>query len=952
MKVFRPLQLGYNHRVLEQNRKFYFVISATLGIHLQTGKADLEFNYLQDAFACMGKKPLPDMGMPKPNSEYLVSGSFFSENTEPVTGGEVRVVFGGQEKKLTVFGPRQWKRGGPSAPEPITSMPLDYLHAFGGEKFKMNPDGMGYNDKMLPCIEYPEKLITSTEDKPEPAGYAPLDPSLPQRMQFQGTYDNSYMKNYFPGYPKDFDWHYFLCAPQDQWIDGYFRGNESFEIYNMHPNIPVIKGTLPNMYARCFLQHTIDNDTPQFEELPLNLDTVWFFPEKLLALCIWRGAKEVSDDEAEQISHVLVGYESRLHETRSCQHYKQALDRRLNSDDSLLNYFNTEDLIPVGDKCAMELLQEMALEDSEESAWAENMDAKQKKTQALMDEKLDDVKAQIENAKPDEPQEVSPEAKIDIEKIFREPPVVEPDPDMTALNEKLESIIPGLTSGDPNNISLKNFSFDNIDQVFSVIEETTEKKMQQATEKVEEMKQKVQEQIDQAQDCMEPATEKPNPELQEAFDKMSTIPKEPPTAPLPRINTEKLSNIFSEEIMGSMQHLQGMQSSAPENEVTRKLQDKLNKVISQPIPDFNEGLQQAEAEFKSVYMMGAHFMDTGSSPHKDSEDAIRERFFNIIKKGESVAGGDWACIDLSGQNLEGIDLSGAFLEQVNFTGACLKNANFSKAIMARANLTDADFSGVNLQETNLGAVCAHRTCFAHSNFKKAKLSKGDFTGADFTGCVFEEVESLDIILNNALFPDAQLPGIKFIESSLKEISFENAILENVLFFDCDLKQIDFSHATLTRSIWADVRCDTVIFNYADLSGSNFTSMDPDKSKMSAVQFVKATLNKCNFQGMGLASVDFSKAVIENANFNSADLTKANFTQAQACNSQFRKARLAEAILDGINLMQGSLAKAYLVQASFIGANLYAVDFLRSTMHKTDFHDCNLEATLIEGWKPK
>ncbi len=952
MKVFRPLQLGFNHRVLEQNRKFYFIASATLGIHLQSGEAGLECNYLQDAFACMGEKPLPDMGMPKPQGEFLVSGSFFSEKAEAVTGGEVGVVLAELEKKLTVFGPRQWRHNGPSAPKTITRLPLDYMHAFGGEEYRKNPGGLGYKDKKLPCIEYPKKLITSPNDKPEPAGYAPLDPSLPQRMRYQGTYDSTYMKKYFPGYPEDFDWHCFMCALQDQWIEGYFTGDESFTLHNMHPEMPLIQGTLPNLHARCFLQHTIDHDTPQFTELPLNLDTLWFFPEKLLALCIWRGGKEVSDDEAEQISNVLAAYEDRSREPRSLRHYQQALSRRLDSDDSLLNYFNTEDLIPPGEKCAMELLQQMALEDSEESAWVENMEAKQKKTQALIDEKLNDVKLQMEKVKT-EPKDVPSEAWIDVDKIFKEPVKVKPDPDMKALNEKLESIIPGLTSGDPNNISLKNFSFDKIEQIFSAIEKTTEKKQQQVEQKVDDMKQKVQEQLNLAKNSKEgSAPENAAPEIQEAFDKMSTVPEGPATAPLPRFDADRLSGIFSNEIMGAMQHLQGMRSSSPESEVTKELQEKIKGMTSEPIPDMNEGLKQAENDFKSVYMMGAHFMDTGSSPHKDPEKTVKDRFLEIVKNGESVAGGDWACIDLSEENLDGVDLSGAYLEQVNFTGTRLKNANLSKAIMARANLTDADLCGANLQKTNLGAVCAHRTCFAQANFKDAKLSKGDFTGADFTKSVLEGVESLHVIFNNAVFKETHLPGMKFIESSLKEISFEHANLQNALFFDCDLEQVDFSHAILTRSIWADVRCDTVRFNHADLSGANFTGMDSDKSKMKAVQFKEATLNKCNFQGMGLTSVDFSKAIMENANFNSADLTKANFTLAQACNSQFRKACLTEAILDGINLMQGSMAKAYLVQASFVGANLYAVDFLRSTMNKTDFRDSNLDATIIEGWQPQ
>ena len=76
MKIIRPLQISFNQRVLEQNHRFYFTASATLGINLKTGEELLDLHYLKDAFESMGDTPLPDMGMPKPNGEFLVSGSF------------------------------------------------------------------------------------------------------------------------------------------------------------------------------------------------------------------------------------------------------------------------------------------------------------------------------------------------------------------------------------------------------------------------------------------------------------------------------------------------------------------------------------------------------------------------------------------------------------------------------------------------------------------------------------------------------------------------------------------------------------------------------------------------------------------------------------------------------------------------------------------------------------
>ena len=210
MIIYRPLQLSFNHRVLEQNRRFYFTASATLGVNLQTGDALLEFDQLKDAFACMGESPMPDTGMPKPNGEVLVSGKCFAPGGRAIPAHQVSLQVGPVNKTLYVFGNRFWKRAGGmvktiSDPEPFKEMEISFQNAFGGEGFEKNPVGKGFapiEDEKgetlhpLPNIEDPDQLMGSPDDKPEPAGFSVLDPSWSQRMRFQGTYTKKYLKKY------------------------------------------------------------------------------------------------------------------------------------------------------------------------------------------------------------------------------------------------------------------------------------------------------------------------------------------------------------------------------------------------------------------------------------------------------------------------------------------------------------------------------------------------------------------------------------------------------------------------------------------------------------------------------------------------------------------------------------------------------------------------------------
>ncbi len=977
--IFKPFQLHFCHSVLEQGRKFHFTASATLGINLQTGEALQKFDYLKDAFACMGENPLPDMGMPKPGGEFLVSGNFFSPGMREVTNGMVQVRLGGLRKELLVSGTRQWRQGFATNPDPFNFMPIDYAYAFGGEGYQKNPDGIGYKDGLLPCIESPTEIVLSPKDRPDPAGFSVINPMWPQRMRFQGTYNKKHLKKYFPGYPEDHDWKYFLCAPEDQWVEGYFRGDETFEIHNMHPDIPKIQGNLPGLQVRCFLMHTLNGAEPEFAELPMDLDTIWFFPEKMLALLIWRGIAEVIDDEAEEIAHVLLAYEDRNQKPRDLEYYHSAFEKRVDSDDTLLSNLSTEDLIPIGAKCTMEVLQERAFAGDKESAFAKNMDAKADAAKKMVNEKIKEAFQQVDKNLgnidvPDDIWEHIPDdSKAYIPKKGgldpRKQMSAKPDPEMKALNRALETIMPGITAGDPKKLDLKNFSFDKIDLIMETIEKFADKKrkaaMEQAKKEAEKTKAQIEKQIDdlyqRINDAKKTGGSEPGKELQ-ALEEVKaqleenmklldeTDAEDTPMVPLPRLDTEEIKAQLSQvdpQMMDAMQHLQTMKALGLEDQGTQDFEKQILETMETSAKQVEEGLQEAEAGFKEGYFMSAHFMKEGLSPHTESVESVAERLLKAIAAGEDVSNGDWACVDLSDQNLDGIDFSGAFLEQVNFKGASIKGANLSGSIMARANLENADLSGADLTEANVGGVNAQQANFSDANLKGAKLSKGNFTGANFTRAELEEVESLQVVVKSTNFAEAHMPSIKFLESELKGTVFPKADLSAAVFYNSDITDGVFMEAIMPHCIFADVRLENVSFDGADLSGTCFVATDPQKSWMNNVRFRNTNLTRGNLQGMEMRGADLHRATLESANFAGADLYGADLSRSYAKNAQFRKARLTDARLDDINLMEGSLAKADIVNASLAGGNLYAVDFLRTLIENTDLRDSNTEATMLE-----
>lgn len=955
--IFKPLQIACNQQVLEQDNEFFFIVSSTIGVRLSSGEALLEFDFFKEAFEHMGDKPLPDMGMPKPQGEYIVSGSFYSPGGMPITGGEARVKVGDKEKKLFVFGTREWAMGIPTQPEPMTSVPLTYTKAYGGNGYENNPDGMGYDDINLPLIENPDQLLTSNRKNIAPAGFSPLGPSLPQRMQYPGTYDETYLEKYYPGYPVDFDWRYFMTTAQDQWQEDFFSGNESFELHNMHPDKALIKGKLPGYKARCFMQQ-MDNDKVLFKELELNLDTVWFFPETDLALLIWRDGLRVADDEASNIKNILLAYESATDKLRSTESYQAALEKRLNSDDALLNNFNTSDLIPHGAKCAMELLQETALVDTGNSPFSDNLDTKATSVQKQVDEKMKEVNEQIDNKVeipdkiPGDDQEKIKQ-QVNMEELLKKPSEIKPDADILTLNKKLEAILPGITAGDAKKVNLKEFSFNKIDEIIAVVDEFRDGKQALALQEVEKAKKALQDKTTEHMNNLEELPDEEKSRVKSVLDGLYNheIPKEPP---MPRINLEEIQQGMSQlspQMADSLQQFETLKRMGGDDESIRNTEKIVSDMLKQQEADTSSMLQEAESGFREAYIMGAHTQPKCASPHKEDHTVITERLMQRVEKHQDISNSDWACLDLRGKVLDGTDFSGAFLEQVDFSNASLKGCNFKDAILARALLNNADCTGANFDHTNLGAVTAHKTDFTSAHFTESTLSNSDFSQSLFHSAVLEDVQALEIILDGADFTRCDLKSFQFIKLKFQRAIFREAQLSGSIFVQCHITNCDFTGATMPNTIWANTSLVNNNFDRADLTSNSFSANEEEPVTIEGLSFKESILEKANFQKLSMPGSNFRKANIQNANFGEAEIKQADFSFANAKQALFRKAVLTHSNFDHAIIMEGIMSKAHLSGVSFKHANLYAVDFLRATMGETDFTGANLDNTIIQDWQP-
>ena len=205
-----------------------------------------------------------DLVRTKRTTDVIVVGHAYAPPGRAVTELEVGFRVGPVQKVLRVFGDRRWGMLGPTAPEPFITMPLVYERAFGGVDQRSeqperdwdwnNPVGCGFAVKKahlegvpVPNVEFPDRLISSWDDRPAPAGFGAIGSHWQPRAAFAGTYDDNWMKSRQPLLPDDFDDRFFQYAPADQQAPHFLSGGEPVTIHNLSP-AGNLRFVLPKLY--------------------------------------------------------------------------------------------------------------------------------------------------------------------------------------------------------------------------------------------------------------------------------------------------------------------------------------------------------------------------------------------------------------------------------------------------------------------------------------------------------------------------------------------------------------------------------------------------------------------------------------------------------------------------------------------------------------------------------
>ncbi|MEQ9322800.1 MAG: DUF2169 domain-containing protein, partial [Polyangiaceae bacterium] len=360
MKVIKPNRLGILTRAMTgDGRNYRLAIAALASVPFGAPRAmRMESAIWKDVGDHVPGGVL-DEGNAKPRGEVLVHGSAMSAGGELVEAVMTRLVAKrGErtliEKRVAVWGDRFWKGSSPTKAVGFSEMPLDWAHAFGGEGFGANPDGLGAVAvetahgpvQPLPNVEDPDELVASPKDRPKPAGYGALPLAWPQRFRFSGTiYDEQWLKTRFPGPAVDFDPSFHQLAYPDQQLEGLFEGNESFRVEGMHADGARELELAPLVVRALATLHDPHTGEETFTSIGLRLETVHLLPNVERAILVFRGVLPIADEDADDVVHLMLAAEDPAH-PKPIDHYQRVLAGRLDKEKGALLSMKDEDLMP------------------------------------------------------------------------------------------------------------------------------------------------------------------------------------------------------------------------------------------------------------------------------------------------------------------------------------------------------------------------------------------------------------------------------------------------------------------------------------------------------------------------------------------------------------------------------------------------------------------------------
>jgi uncharacterized protein YjbI with pentapeptide repeats len=870
MRGIKPFKLSFISRPFSWGRSHHLGVAALAYFPLQNEPVLLTDQELWvEVPKVLGKDFGLDEGVPKSRSEFLIAATAYQPGGQPAPLRHVRATVGELTKSLYVVGDRFWRRGVPTEPLPFTSMPLTWSNAFGGEGYARNPVGKGFAPikvdgaevHPLPNIELPGAMIKSEKDRPDPAGFRPLDFTWQDRFKKAGTYDKKWLDTRFPGYAEDMDWRIWNAAPPDQWRESAWIGNERFVLEHMHPQKPRVEGQLPGISARCFVsQSTPAGDA--FCEVGLKLTTIWLLPEIERGVLVFHGAHPIAEDDGADIITIMVAGE-RVGETpRPVEHYRDVMARRI-GEEGVYEALKEHDLMPEG-------FHGLGSKIEETMELTTTKQLRLKRQRAVANRAIEEGRAKV--------------AALGLDPDEHGPKLPDPDPPTPKLDE-----VPTILA--------------QMEKYAAEQKEVMAREHAESMERLKALCEKTGISFEEMQDELKAGTYGPptfTADGQRA--KMRQLADEAYVQTGQRI--DELEHYATDETIyqnwrkGEAQLREGYRMSAHFQPPAPALpaSDERRAAVLTAVA---RGESLADWDLTGVDLSGANL--AGADLTRAFLESTDLSSANL--DGAQLSQAVLAHATLRSASLVGVDLTGANLGGADLTSARLNRSNLAHAVMARTNLTSADLSETNLEGVELDGAALRDARFAGANMHTvtfmgmdiagvklagavmthATFMRVDASGLDFSGAILDDATFYQATGDGACFNDARMTRFRAMEASFIGARFVRADLEAASMRGVNLTKADLSGARLSM---------------ADLSGANLEEAVLYRIVARQSMWIRANLRRAQ-----MISADLFESFLEKADLRSTDLRGANLYAANLALIQSdAETKVDEAIQDKVRVL--------------------------------------------------
>jgi uncharacterized protein YjbI with pentapeptide repeats len=844
MKIIKPQALGLLTRPFEFRREFWLGVAALSFVPVGDEAALLPETAMWPFLAeeLPPDQPL-DAAIPKSCAEFVSVAHAHAPRGAPVAHLDVGVQLGPVVKKLRVFGDRALRHGRLTDAVPFATMPLGWARAYGGLGCDDNPDGKGAApDPADPaCVPIPNVLDPKLagEALRTPSGFGPIDQTRPARAKLAGTYDDAWLKNDFPGMPRDIDWRFFNVAPADQRLPEGWAGDETYAFMNLHPTQPLQRGRLPGIAPRIFAVRKADEDG--FEEVPLALTTVWFFPHRERLVMVHHGRLRVAEEDASDVAHVVLGADP-LGAPRAAAAFRDVMLKRLDKQDGALHALRDEDLVP-----AEWLRPDPALAPPDDSALREVLGRGRKRAEREQAAQVEQLKA----------------LGLDPGQFVRP---LSPEPDIPSLDDLPAVLAEALAMAET--------------QQAAADAAMAERKAEATARMV-------------AAGMSEEA----------ARAKLDAKPKGPPGFSAAGMRASLEQHVTAMRVLGQLTFALEQQLASPEVAAQWKQaedaaragyrmsahhQDSADSLPAGRSAEIRAILAQDPAEARALYDL--HGADL-SGLDLSGVDLSGVCLDGADLTGTSLAGAllvNAVLAHARAENcvLDGADLSGANLGRARLAGASLRKATLKKAVLAGADLTSACLAGVDMRDVGLAEATVAGADLSDADADGMLAAKLSLAGLSAPGISLRKAKFIECDLSGAHLAGACLEEALFVETSLADANLVGARMRKTVLVrgaslaGADLRGADLTEANLREAPMQGADLTAAALCDADLSGADLTGAVLECVAAAGCRMTAATLRDAELPGADLARADLGRADLRGADMAGGSVYEANLPRVK------------------------------------------------------------------------